>query len=171
MGRDKRASALQAPKVEAALASISVFLKRVGLTQTVRALASELEKKRGNKLARPEVGAASTSPLDRLLDAALDSGCDETGKLAALTLGGQPRAAEVPAFAAPLAQTLAARLRAVECGARGRARKDMEVAAVKLRISRCEPVALLRGHREPLVNLEILPSRAGEESPLIFSGV
>jgi len=179
MARDR----LQTPKVEATLASISVFLKRVGLSATCRALASELERKGGNKLACQE-GAAAASALDRLLDAALDAGCDETGKLAAPAYSGeqsgeQPQAAEVPACAAPRALTLAARLRHVECGTRGRARKDMEVAAGKLRISRCEPVALLRGHREPLVNLEILSSRAGEshagngggESPLIFSGV
>lgn len=212
MGMDKqRASALKAPGVEAALASISVFLKRIGLSATVRALASELERKGGNKhvVQQTQGGdGATSSPLDRLLHAALDAECDETIMLAALALSAEGARAktdgccssaselkEQAARATPLVdakivelsnfrapsrrdQTLAARLRNVECGERNRARKDMEICADKLRISRCEPVALLRGHREPLVNLEILSNPAagapcaeygGVDGPLIFS--
>lgn len=211
MGMDKqRASALKAPGVEAALASISVFLKRIGLSATVRALASELERKGGNKHVVQQRhggdGAATASSLERLLYAALDAECDETSMLAALALGAEGAQAkadgccssvselkkqaasaaplvdvvELPQFRPPTRrdQTLAARLRNVECGERNRARNDMEICADKLRISRCQPVALLRGHREPLVNLEILSNPdagapcaeyGGADGPLIFS--
>jgi hypothetical protein len=191
MGMDKqRASALKAPGVEAAMASISVFLKRIGLSATVRALASELERKGGNKHVVQQKqggdGAATSSPLDRLLHAALDAECDATSMLAALALGAEGAQAKADGccglsnFRPPTRrdQTLSSRLRNVECGERNRARKDMEICADKLCISRCEPVALLRGHREPLVNLEILSNPAagapcaeygGADSPLIFS--
>lgn len=210
MGIDKRRASLNAPGVEAALASICVFLKRIGLSATVRALASEIERKGGNKhvVRQKQGGDGAASPLDRLLHAALDAECDETSMLAALALGAEGAQAkangccssvcevqEQAARTAPLVdakivalsdfrpptrrdQTLAARLRNIECGERNRARKDMEICADKLRISRCEPVAVLRGHREPLVNLEILSNPAagapcaeygGADGPLIFS--
>lgn len=73
----------------------------------------------------------------------------------------------IPAKLSSKNPPMTSRLRGQECGARGQERKRLELSADKIRLARCQPVALMRGHREALVNLEILPT--GGAQPLIFS--
>ena len=41
-------------------------------------------------------------------------------------------------------------------GIRGPDSKQLKITAQAIRFAQCEPIAVLRGHREPLVNLEVL---------------
>lgn len=177
---EKSFEKMQRPSVKEALAAISRFLDQVGLTSTVRALASEVEKKGGKKETIYQALARSGhSDLEKCLLAALNmQGKDETTQydatrysktkgavfeevrnsgLCTLPITSERSELEVRKDLNLRARTLTARLRsAEECGVRDRDIKSLKVSTDKIRLSKSAPVALLRGHREPLVNLEIL---------------
>jgi hypothetical protein len=175
---------MQRPSVKEALAAISRFLDQVGLSSTVRALASEVEKKGGKKETIYQGMTRSGHSdleiaIEKCLLAALNmQGKDETTQydatrysktqgavfeeirnscLSTLPITSERSEAEVWKDLNSRARTLTARLRsAEESGVRDRDIKSLKVSTDKIRLSKSAPVALLRGHREPLVNLEIL---------------
>ena len=175
---EKSFEKIQRPNVKEALEAISRFLDQVGLTSTVRALASEVEKKGGKKETIYQALAHSGhSDLDKCLLAALNmQGKDETAHCDATRycntkgavseeglirnsglITSERSELEVRKDLNLRARTLTARLRsAEECGVRDRDIKSLKMSTDKIRLSKSAPVALLRGHREPLVNLEIL---------------
>jgi len=153
------------PGVLAALSSVRTFLREVGLPATAHALDSEVEKKAGKVVPR----SMTSLPLDRLLSALVrvdDENVNaNSGRQVAHAELDRKRCGRIP-------RTLTAQLRgAEESGARGKDMHEIQVATDSFRFERSAPVALLRGHREALVNLEILPgSGEGREAgPLIFS--
>ena len=172
MVRQKNPSVLQSDDVHAALSSISAFLTQLGLTSTARSLDSELEKKSGCRLLKSIEEPKSSSALDMLLLAALDPAHDpEHSKSNAQRASQRPSVRQQygtvktrttgedrysSASFRTNSRSFAARLRAAEVGGGGLSRdsRQLQTAADKVRISHCEPVALLRGHREPLVHKE-----------------
>ncbi|MGB1601834.1 MAG: WD40 repeat domain-containing protein, partial [Promethearchaeia archaeon] len=173
--------------MHAALSSISAFLTQLGLTSTARSLDSELEKKGGCRLLKSIEEPESSSALDMLLLAALDPAHDpEHSKPNAQRASQRPSVRQQygtvttrttgddrysSASFRTNSRSFAARLRAAEVGGGGLSRdsRQLQTAADKVRISHCEPVALLRGHREPLVHLEVLTAESSDPVGLLFS--
>lgn len=175
------------PRIIAALTSIGSFLDRVGLSETTRALKSEVEK-RGSRLPGKRAKASAHDPadaLDRVLSSALCPNDDgeniDTNNGRHISHGSErihhQENGSLCGARPQERRTLTSRLRgAEESGMRGKDCRAMEVITDKVRFEHSAPIAILRGHREPLVNLEILPvvntgSEGGKDGgqQLIFS--